>query len=142
MFVLYNVFMTRWNTKNRHKFLLQYHIIFVCKYRKKLLLSKNISDDIKNFSNQICEKHNIVIRYMETDKDHIHYMIELETTQSISRVVSIIKSYTTYHIWKKYSQYLSRYFWKERTFWSDGYFVSTIVNVSEERLHTYIENQG
>lgn len=142
MFVLYNVFMTRWNTKNRHKFLLQYHIIFVCKYRKKLLLSKNISDDIKNFSNQICEKHNIVIRYMETDKDHIHYMIELETTQSISRVVSIIKSYTTYHIWKKYSQYLSRYFWKERTFWSDGYFVSTIGNVSEERLHTYIENQG
>ena len=72
--------MTRWNTKNRHKFLLQYHIIFVCKYRKKLLLSKNISDDIKNFSNHICEKHNIVIRYMETDKDHIHYMIELETT--------------------------------------------------------------
>jgi len=142
VFVLYNVFMTRWNTKNRHKFLLQYHIIFVCKYRKKLLLSKNISDDIKNFSNQICEKHNIVIRYMETDKDHIHYMIELETTQSISRVVSIIKSYTTYHIWKKYSQYLSRYFWKERTFWSDGYFVSTIGNVSEERLHTYIENQG
>ncbi|MBE5936390.1 MAG: IS200/IS605 family transposase, partial [Lachnospiraceae bacterium] len=128
--------MTRWNTKNRHKFLLQYHIIFVCKYRKKLLLSKNISDDIKNFFNQICEKHNIVIRYMETDKDHIHYMIELETTQSISRVVSIIKSYTTYHIWKKYSQYLSRYFWKERTFWSDGYFVSTIGNVSEERLHT------
>ena len=142
MFVLYNVFMTRWNIKNRHKFLLQYHIIFVCKYRKKLLLSKNISDDIKNFSNQICEKHNIVIRYMETDKDHIHYMIELETTQSISRVVSIIKSYATYHIWKKYSQYLSRYFWKERTFWSDGYFVSTIGNVSEERLHTYIENQG
>ena len=142
MFVLYNVFMTRWNTKNRHKFLLQYHIIFVCKYRKKLLLSKNISDDIKNFSNQICEKHNIVIRNMETAKDHIHYMIELETTQSISRIVSIIKSYTTYHIWKKYSQYLSRYFWKERTFWSDGYFVSTIVNVSEERLHTYIENQG
>ena len=140
--MLYNVFMTRWNTKNRHKFLLQYHIIFVCKYRKKLLLSKNISDDIKNFSNQICKKHNIVIRYMETDKDHIHYMIELETTQSISRVVSIIKSYATYHIWKKYSQYLSRYFWKERTFWSDGYFVSTIGNVSEERLHTYIENQG
>lgn len=69
-------------------------------------------------------------------------MIELETPQSISRVVSIIKSYTTYHIWKKYSQYLSRYFWKERTFWSDGYFVSTIGNVSEERLHTYIENQG
>lgn len=36
-----------WKSKNRHKYLLQYHIIFVCKYRKKLLVSKRISDDIK-----------------------------------------------------------------------------------------------
>ena len=35
-----------WKSKNRHKYLLQYHIIFVCKYRKKLLMSKQISDDI------------------------------------------------------------------------------------------------
>lgn len=42
--------------KNRHKYLLQYHIIFVCKYRKKLLVSKQISDDIKQFSNGICKK--------------------------------------------------------------------------------------
>lgn len=142
MFVLYNLFMARWNTKNRHKFLLQYHIIFVCKYRKKLFLSKNMSNDIKKLSYDICQKHNIVIRYMETDKDHIHYMIELEPNTSISKMVSLIKSYTTYHIWKKYSKYLSKLFWKEKTFWSDGYFVSTIGNVSEQTLHTYIENQG
>ena len=36
--------------KNRHKYLLQYHIIFVCKYRKKLLMSKQISDDIKHLA--------------------------------------------------------------------------------------------
>ena len=28
---------TRWFAHNRHKYLLQYHVIFVCKYRKKLL---------------------------------------------------------------------------------------------------------
>ncbi|EIC97198.1 transposase IS200-like domain protein [Lachnoanaerobaculum saburreum F0468] len=36
-----------WKSNNRHKYLLQYHIIFVCKYRKKLLVSKEISDYIK-----------------------------------------------------------------------------------------------
>lgn len=87
--------MNRWNTKNRHKFLLQYHIIFVCKYRKKLLLYRNISDDIKMLSSIICEKHNIIIKYMETDKDHIHYMIELVPNISVSKVVNLIKSYTT-----------------------------------------------
>ena len=39
-----------------------------------------------------------VIRYMETDKDHIHYMIETEPTMSISKIVNLMKSYTTYHI--------------------------------------------
>ena len=104
--------------KNRHKYLLQYHIIFVCKYRKKLLMSKQISDDIKQFSYEICQKHKVIIRYMETDKDHIHYMIATEPTMSISKIVNLMKSYTTYHIWKKYSHYLRKHFWKEHTFWT------------------------
>ena len=54
-------------------------------YRKKLLMSKQISDDIKQFSYEICQKHKVIIRYMETDKDHIHYMIETEPTMSISK---------------------------------------------------------
>ena len=79
---------------------------------------------------------------METDKDHIHYMIESEPTTSISKVDNLIKSYRTYHIWKKHTEYLKKYFWKEHTFWTDGYFACSVGNVSEEILKPYIENQG
>ena len=61
--------MGTWKAKNRHKYLLQYHIIFACKYRKKLLVSKQISDDIKQFSYEICQRHKVVVKYMETDKE-------------------------------------------------------------------------
>ena len=64
----YTCVMGMWKSKNRHKYLLQYHIIFECRYRKKLLMSKQISDDIKQFSYEICQKHKVIIRYMETDK--------------------------------------------------------------------------
>ena len=138
----YTCVMGTWKSKNRHKYLLQYHIIFVCKYRKKLLVSKQISDDIKQFSYEICQKHKVIIRYMETDKDHIHYMIETEPTMSISKIVNLMKSYTTYHIWKRYPDYLRKHFWKEHTFWTDGYFVCSVGNVSEEMPRKYIENQG
>ena len=77
-------------------------------YRKKLLVSRRISDDIKQFSYEICQRHSVIIRYMETDKDHIHYMIETEPTMSISKIVNLMKSYTTYHIWKRYPQYLRK----------------------------------
>ena len=56
-------------------------------------MSKQISDDIKQFSYEICQKHKVIIRYMETDKDHIHYMIETEPTMSISKIVNLMKSY-------------------------------------------------
>ena len=117
-------------------------VIFVCKYRKKLLVSRQISDDIKQFSDEICQRHSVIIRHMETDKDHIHYMIETEPTMSISKIVNLMKSYTTYHIWKRYPQYLRKQFWKEHTFWTDGYFACSVGNVSEEMLKRYIENQG
>ena len=131
-----------WKSKNRHKFLLQYHLIFVCKYRKKLLADQSISNDIKQLSYEICQKHNVTINKMETDKDHIHYMIETEPNIKLSNLVRIIKSYTTYHIWKFHKEYLSKQFWKGKTFWTDGYFICSIGNVSEKQLRKYIENQG
>lgn len=110
-----------WKSKNGRKFLLQYHLIFVCKCRKNLLANKEISDDIKQFSHDISQKHNVMIHKMETDKDHIHYMIETEPNINISNLVRTIKSYTTYHIWKLHKEYLSKHFWKEYTFWTDGF---------------------
>ncbi|MCL1997861.1 MAG: IS200/IS605 family transposase [Turicibacter sp.] len=134
--------MVSWKSKNRHKFLLQFHVIFVCKYRKKLLSSKIISDDIKQLSLDIAQRHNVTIKYMETDKDHIHYMIETDPTVRLSDFVRTIKSFTTFHIWKLHESVLKTHFWKERTFWTDGYFISSIGNVSEATLQSYIEQQG
>lgn len=130
-----------WKSKNRRKFLLQYHLIFVCKYRKKLF-TKDISEDVKQLSYEICQKHNVVIHTMETDKDHIHYMIETGTAIAISKLVNIMKSYLTFHVWKIHREYLSKHFWKENTFFTDGYFVCSVGNVSEKQLRKYIENQG
>ena len=84
--------------------------------RKKLLVSRQISDDIKQFSYEICQRHSVIIRYMETDKDHIHYMIETEPTMSISKIVNLMKSYTTYHIWKRYPNIYENNFGKNIPF--------------------------
>ena len=72
----------------------------------------------------------------------LEYMIETGPTMSISKIVNLMKSYTTYHIWKRYPKYLRKQFWKEHTFWTDGYFACSVGNVSEEMLKKYIENQG
>lgn len=132
---------TKYRSKGHCKFLLRYHLILVCKYRLKLMSASNISSDIKKLSEQIAKKHNVDIWYLESDKDHIHYMIEVEPNTNLANFVKTLKSYTTYHIWKKYTNYLRKCFWKERTFRSDGYFITSIGEVSSATLKEYIENQ-
>lgn len=132
----------RWKSRSHSKYLLQYHLILVCKYRKKFFKNANISNLIKQLSYEICNKHHIRIKYMETDEDHIHYMIETYPNINLSNFVKLLKSYSTYHIWRLNSEVLRKELWKENTFWTDGYFICSIGNVSEQTLKNYIENQG
>lgn len=123
-----------WKSKNRHKFLLQYHLIFVCKYRKKLF-TKEISDDIKHLSYKICQRHNVIIHKMETDKDHIYYMIETEPTISISDLVRMMKSYITYHIWKSHKKlHVKTFLERKYILYRWIFYICSIGNVSEKTI--------
>lgn len=139
---LHSICMSGRKSKNRHKYLLQYHLIFVCKYRKPLLENKEISDDIKRLSTEISKTHNISIRYMETDKNHIHYMIETSPNVNLSNFIRMLKSYTSYLIWKLHKKNLSKYIYCKQSFWAGGYFICSVGDVSAKILKEYIENQG
>ena len=79
---------------------------------------------------------------MEVDKDHIHMMISSEPKISPLQIVRVVKQQSTIKIWKMYPKELNKHYWKENTFWTDGYFVSTIGEVSTKTLRHYIQNQG
>ncbi|MBS4867366.1 transposase [Parabacteroides merdae] len=49
---------------------------------------------------------------------------------------------STTAICKKHENYLRHIFYRENTFWTDGYFVSSVQNVSQKTIKKYIENQG
>ena len=49
--------------------------------------------NLKRLSLECTKNHNIVIRYMEVDKDHIHYMIETMPNINLSNLVRTKKLY-------------------------------------------------
>ena len=79
---------------------------------------------------------------IETDKDHIHFLLSYDTADQVCNIVKIVKQETTYHLWQKYSSVLSKQYWKEKIFWSDGYFACSIGEVSSATIQKYIESQG
>ena len=103
----------RYNRRNRRKYSLKVHIVLVIKYRKQLLKG-SISDDVKQKIFEIANTRGYEIIAMETDKDHIHFLISYDTTDRVCDIVKIIKQETTYYLWQKYGSFLSKQYWKKR----------------------------
>ena len=128
-------------SKDLSKFIIKYHIILVCKYRKQLLVGA-FEYDMKKIMQPISEMSDFDIEVMETDKDHLHMMVRSDPKLSPLQIVRRLKQMSISAVWKKYRDFLRHNFYKEQTFWTDGYFVSSIGNVSQETIKKYIENQG
>ena len=131
----------RYNRHNRRKYSPKVHIVLVTKYRKQLLKG-SIADDVKQKIFDIANTHGYEIIAMETDKDHMHFLISYDTTDRVCDIVKIVKQETTYYLWQKYGSFLSKQYWKKRIFGSDGYFACSIGEVSSATIQKYIESQG
>lgn len=129
-----------YKTKNHSKFLLIYHIIFICKYRRKIL--SNFDSDLKASIQKIASENDFTIIEMETDKDHIHLLVESEPKISVLMIVRLLKQRTTHDMWQKYGNLLKLHYRREHTLWSNGYFVCSIGNASQETIRKYIQQQG
>ena len=131
----------RYTCHNRRKYSLKVHIVIVTKYRKQILIN-SIADDVKYKISDICTSNNWNIIAMETDKDHIHFLISYDTTDRVCDIVKAIKQGTTYYLWQNHRTFLSKQYWKKKIFWSDGYFACSISEVSSATIQKYIESQG
>lgn len=123
------------------KYLLQFHLIFVVKYRKSLLVGE-LKERMLSILKEIPKSYDFEIKNCQLDKNHIHFLISSKPHVSISQIVRVLKQLSTVYIWREFEDKLSKHFWKERTFWSDGYFITSIGNASEKTIQKYIDEQG
>lgn len=134
--------MDDYNRGGHSKYSMKVHLIFVTKYRKKILTSDRRSNDVKQFLYDASRKYECRIIQMESDKDHVHILLEYSPKVSVSDIVRQLKQYSTHQMWNYHTEYLSGQYWKHKVLWSDGYFACSIGQVSQEIIEKYIQNQG
>ncbi|MFZ6707851.1 IS200/IS605 family transposase [Undibacterium sp. TC9W] len=120
---------TRWDCK--------YHIVFIPKYRKKLIygaLRKHLGEIFRELAKQrecsVVEGHLMI--------DHVHMCLSVPPKYSVSNVVGFMKGKSAISIARHFGG-RQRNFTGE-VFWARGYFVST-VGLDEEMVRAYIRNQ-
>ena len=105
-------------------------------------MSGRRANDVKQFLYDASGKYGYRIIQMETDKDHVHILLEYNPKVSVSDIVRQLKQYSTYQMWNYHIEYLFKQYWKHKILWSDGYFSCSIGQVSQEIIEKYIQNQG
>lgn len=106
--------------KSHNKSLLLYHLVFVIKYRKKI-----ITNDVEEYIKEICKniENGYEIKFIEIgfDQDHIHFLLQSVPNLSITKIVTTIKSIIARELFK-YKKEIKKILYNGN-FWTSGYYV-------------------
>jgi len=119
---------------------LQYHAVWVCKYRRRVLNLGVCAYLRKLFPKLLRSMPGVNIETIGFDRDHLHMVMTIPPKYSIAEVMGKLKSQSSSQLRQAFS-WLSNVYWKENVVWSPGYFVSS-VGLNEQMIKQYVEYQG
>jgi putative transposase len=102
----------------------QYHIVWVPKYRHRILggeVGREVGECIRTFPAQ----KEVEILEMNIQPDHIHLVVMIPPKVSISDCCGIVKGRTAIRVFNKYKELKQKPYWGNH-FWTEGYCVDTI----------------
>jgi putative transposase len=130
--------MARYARGSHTKHRLQYHIVWIPKYRRRVIQGK-IAIRLKRLMYEACKMNGWWISEMSIQSDHVHIVVELPPQISVAEVVRIFKGGTSRVLRKEFPE-MEEFLWGE-SFWADGYFAETVGKVDEEVVKRYIRQQ-
>jgi len=117
-------------------FLINYHLVWCPKRRKKVLVNK-IAKRLKEIFNQVAKDKDIDILTLEVMPDHLHLFVSCQPQMTIHKLVKAFKGRSSNILRKEFPELL-----KLPSLWTNSYFVSTAGNISNKTIQKYIENQS
>ena len=115
----------------------KYHIIFIPKYRRKMIYHK-MRNDLSEIIGKLCQYKGIKIIEGRLMVDHVHLLIAVPPKMSISSFMGYLKGKSTMMLFERHAEL--KYKLGNRNFWATGYYVST-VGLNEATIRKYIQDQ-
>ena len=115
----------------------KYHIVFVPKFRRKILYGK-IREFLKKVFHELANQKNCKIMSGHLVQDHVHMVISIPPKYAISDVIGYLKGKSAIAVARQFGG-KTRNFNGERL-WARGYAVST-VGFEKEKVIEYVKHQ-
>ena len=114
-----------------------YHIVFIPKYRRKVLYGQ-VRQDIREIIKKLCEFKRVEIVEGSVSIDHVHLCLKIPPKMSVSEFMGYLKGKNALMIFDRHPEKRRQ---EGRHFWARGYYVDT-VGRNEEQIKKYIREQN
>jgi len=117
---------------------LQYHIVWVTKYRKPVFVG-SIENDVKQYLSDTLASLDMKVLAMEVMPDHIHLLVDCKPQLRLSDAIKILKGNTARWLFIKHPE-IKQSLWGGHL-WNPSYFVATVSDRSLSQITEYINTQ-
>ena len=125
------------NTLAHTKWMCKYHIVFIPKYRRKVIYNE-LRKDISQCISTLCKYKGVQIIEGHMMPDHVHLILSIPPKMSVSNFMGYLKGKSSLMIFENHSNL--KYKFGNRKFWAEGYYVST-VGLNEATIVKYVQDQ-
>jgi putative transposase len=117
---------------------LKVHLIWIPKYRKKVLVGP-VAVRARDVLRQIALEHELDIITGKVASDHVHMFISYRPSQDVSKIVQWLKGISSRMLLSEFP-HLKKQFWG-RHLWARGYLAVSSGNITDEMIQQYIQEQ-
>ena len=117
---------------------LKVHLVWVPKYRKRVLTGE-VAVRVRDLIWQIAMEHESAILSGKVASDHIHVLVAYRPHVDVSRVVQWLKGISSRILLQEFP-HLRKAFWG-RHFWARGSLAVSTGNLTDEMVQAYIAQQ-
>jgi putative transposase len=115
----------------------KYHIGFTPKYRRKIIYNE-VKKDIIEILKDLCKWKGVEIIEGNAMIDHVHMIVSIPPKISVSSFMGYPKGESAMMVFDRHANL--KYKFRNRHFWSRGYYVST-VRLIEATIAKYVREQ-
>ena len=130
--------MRRYRVGAHTKHDLNVHLIWIPKYRKRVLAGE-VAICVRDLIRQIAMEHELHIISGEVARDHVHVFVSYRPHQHVSTIVEWLKGISSRVLLQEFP-YLRKQFWG-RHFWARRYLAVSSGSLTDEMAAKYIEEQ-
>ncbi|MCX6738745.1 MAG: IS200/IS605 family transposase [Candidatus Parcubacteria bacterium] len=128
---------TDYRKSSHTTFRIELHIVWVTKYRYKIL-TKAIGTRTRDLLRRICTENRAEILSGSVSPDHVHLLVSIDPSVSVSDLLRQLKGKSSRLLQTEFPE-LGKKYWGQRM-WARGYFAISSGNVTTEMIKEYIKH--